>query len=342
MSSDWNPRATPWQIDEADFYEIDDPRAQREFLLRYAVLAPSGHNSQPWSFRITEEGIEILADYTRHLPVGDPNDRELLISIGAAITNLRVAAAHFGFESTVFYQLAESDDQPVALVTLRETCDPDRELRALFPAILRRHTNRAAFQTREIEPEVLSRVCDFVESSEMMCFAAPQERLRIAELVEEADLLLMSDERWRHELADWVRPNESSAGDGMSGDAFGIPGPLSAFAPWVVRSFDAGDVRAPRDRDLIENAAGLIVVTGHDDRISLLRVGEALERLLLTLTALGVQYAFANQACQVTAIRHELWDQVRSPKPPQLLIRIGYAPSVPRPMPRRPVAAVMS
>ena len=340
MSTTYDPRTTPWQIDEADFYEIDDPQQQREFLLRYAVLAPSSHNTQPWSFNIAGDGIEVYADYSRRLAVADPNDRELLMSIGAAITNLRVAAAHFGFESTVLYPPVRSDALPVAMVTLRETCDPNPELRGLFPAIAKRRTNRAAFQPQDIEPDVLSRICDVVDSSEMMRFVVPHERTHIAELVEEADRLLMSDERWRNELAEWVRPNESSAGDGIPGDAFGIPGPLSAFAPWIVRSFDIGDARGKRDRDLIEHAAGLIVVTGGDDRTALVRAGEALERLLLTLTSLGIQYAFASQACQVAAIRRELWKLIRSAKPPQLLIRIGYANPAQRAMPRRPVEAV--
>ena len=61
---------------------------------------------------------------------------------------------------------------------------------------------------------------------------------------------------------------------------------------------------------------------------------------LLTLTSLGVQYSFLNQPVQVPELRRELWDLVRTPKPPQLLVRIGYAKPVRRAMPRRPVTAV--
>ena len=342
MSDDYNPRVTPWQIDESEFYEIDDARAQKEFLLRYAVLAPSSHNTQPWSFRITEQGIEIFADYTRRLPVSDPNDRELLISIGAAITNLRVAAAHFAFETTVLYAPRIEENMPLALVTLRETCNPDPQLCHLFSAIPRRRTNRAEFDRREIDAETLEKVCDVVESSEMLRFVVPHDRAHAAELVEEGDRVLMSDERWRKELAHWVRPNESGAGDGICGDAFGIPGPLAALAPSLIATFDAGSTRGRHDRELTANAAGLIVVTSDDDGIALLRAGEALERLLLTLTSLGVQYAFLNQPVEVPHLRHELWRLIRSPKPPQLLLRMGYARPIPRAMPRRQVETVTS
>ena len=338
--TEFDPRHTPWHIDESEFWEIDDPRAQREFLLRYTVLAPSGHNTQPWNFRITDAGIEVYADFTRRLPVADPNDRELLISVGAAIFNLRVAAAHFGFESTVLYGPVDNDEMAVALVSLRETCDAEEQLRRLFPAIPRRHTSRSDFEPREIEPDALNLVCEAVESSDDLTFILPKDRARTADLVEKSDRELMSDERWRGELAKWVRPNETSTGDGLSADSFGIHGPLSALAPQLIRSVDAGMVKGKQDRDFVEHASGLIVITGNDDTVSLLRAGEALERFLLTVTSLGVQYAFLNQVCQVPANRKELWDLIRTPRPPQLLVRIGYGKETRRPMPRRPAEKV--
>jgi hypothetical protein len=342
MAELYDPRVEPWHIDESEFYELETFRAQQEFLLRYAVLAPSSHNTQPWTFHLTAEGIEIYADASRRLPIADPGDRELLISIGAAITNLRVAAAHFGFESTALYEPSSPDfARRVALITLRETCDPDEALRRLFGAITRRHTWRSEFDGREIAPEVLDRLCDVVESSEMLRFVVPHERQRIAELVEEADQLLLGDEQWRAELAEWVRPNDGSAEDGLTGDAFGIPGPLSAFAPWLVRTFDVGESRGSYDRQAVAKAAGLIVLTADDDRVALIRAGEALERLLLSLTSLGVQYAFANQPIEVPELRREVWRLIRTAKPPQLMVRIGYARTTQRPMPRRKVTATL-
>lgn len=134
-----------------------------EFLLRYAVLAPSGHNTQPWAFTIVPEGIEVFADYTRRLPHLDPDDRELLMSVGAAIMNLRVAAAHFGFESTVLYHRSACQTSPVALVSFKESCDPDLSLRRLFPAILHRRTNRRPFDGEPINPDALSALCDLAD-----------------------------------------------------------------------------------------------------------------------------------------------------------------------------------
>lgn len=60
-------------------------------LVWYATLAANGHNTQPWKFAVQENQIEIHPDYSRRLPVVDPGDRELWISLGCALENLRSA-----------------------------------------------------------------------------------------------------------------------------------------------------------------------------------------------------------------------------------------------------------
>jgi len=66
-------------------------------LLKYAVLAPSGHNTQPWLFHFNKQNdLYLIADRTRALPVVDPNDRELTISCGAALDHLEIAANAHG------------------------------------------------------------------------------------------------------------------------------------------------------------------------------------------------------------------------------------------------------
>lgn len=72
IRNDERGSADPWTIDPADFPAAGGPMRQLKFLLDYAVLAPSGHNSQPWLFRIGDGWVEVHADRTRRLPVVDP------------------------------------------------------------------------------------------------------------------------------------------------------------------------------------------------------------------------------------------------------------------------------
>ncbi len=71
------------------------------FFLQWAVLAPSRHNTQPWLFEIEGDELLLFADASRALPVADPDGRQLLMSCGAALVNLRLAAAHFGHATSV-------------------------------------------------------------------------------------------------------------------------------------------------------------------------------------------------------------------------------------------------
>ena len=331
-----------WHIDESEFHELGSRREELEFLLRYAILAPSGHNTQPWMFRIVDEGIEVFADYSRRLPEIDPDDRELLMSVGAAITNLRAAAAHFGFESTVLYTRPSREGAPAALVALRETSDPDTSLASLFGAITRRRTSRSVFDGQPIEPGALSRICDVAEEHpEFIHLLLPRDRPFVAELVADADRRQMENVELRRELSEWVRPSNADATDGMHAEAFGIPEIFAPAAAAVVRRLNFGNLLARRDTALVESTPMIVVITSADDPVALLESGEILERLLLTTTAAGLQYAFINQPVQVAALRDRLSPVMRSPHPAQVLVRVGYGPAVEGTMPRREVAEVI-
>src|ERR1051326_7284519 len=77
--------AGSWHITEADFPADGMPVEQWKFFLRYAVLAPSSHNSQPWCFHISDERLSLYADRSRACRVVDPCDRELIMSCGCAL-----------------------------------------------------------------------------------------------------------------------------------------------------------------------------------------------------------------------------------------------------------------
>ena len=101
---------TPWrnydqQVEEgwSALSQNSNVSTQMREIVRYATLAPNGHNTQPWKFAIIENGIEIHPDFTRQLPVVDPNHREMWISLGCALENLLLAASALGYSANVTY-----------------------------------------------------------------------------------------------------------------------------------------------------------------------------------------------------------------------------------------------
>jgi hypothetical protein len=81
------------------------PPGRTDFATRYvvraAMMAPSVYNTQPWSFASSRDVISVYADPARALSHPDPAVREIVISGGGGLFNLRLAMRHLGFTSQV-------------------------------------------------------------------------------------------------------------------------------------------------------------------------------------------------------------------------------------------------
>ncbi|MCX5930345.1 MAG: Tat pathway signal protein, partial [Cyanobacteria bacterium] len=106
-------------------------------LIRYATLAPNGHNTQPWRFHPGKNGIAIRPDFSRRTSVVDPDDHHVFVSLGCAAENLALAAAAAG-------RAGEIDFVPAGggTVLVRFGTGNGGE-QALFDAIPRRQSTRA-------------------------------------------------------------------------------------------------------------------------------------------------------------------------------------------------------
>ena len=337
----YDPLKTPYRVDEQAFPLYDTTREQFLFLLRYAILAPSSHNTQPWKFGLGDEGIAVYADYSRRLPVADPGNREMIMGVGAAIMNLRVAAARFGFECRVEYNQSGDSERPLAFVRLaRSQSLPPAQgrLAQLFPAIVRRHTNRYPFLMALIPEQVITTLNELPASGMASLFISRDGALnqKVADLVSEADLIQQRDPSYRKEMAEWVRPNYTRKADGMTGASLGLSDLASVVNPWATRTFDLGRLRAAKDKNLCLDAPGLIVIHSEDSLMHWVEVGELLERVLLTLTRNSVQFSFFNMLIEVPSLRTQLRSVLKISSWPQLLLRMGYCLTEPALSPRRP------
>jgi len=317
---------------------------QLRFLLGYAILAPSGHNSQPWLFRLAGDHVELYADRRRALPVVDPRDRELTISCGAALDHLALAARWFGREPVVELLPDATDDDLLARFRLGDPVTPDDEDRALFEAIPERRTTRHAFTDRRLPAPLQTRCRELAaqHGAELTLVADEDTKAEIADLVAEGDRVQFADAGFRRELAAWVHSRRSESRDGMSGDAFGMPDVLSPVGALVIRTFDLGNGVAAGDAKKIMAGSPLLAIlsTPEDDVADWLRAGRALSRVLLRLAADGATAAYLNQPLETPQLRPLLQDVMGTDHAPQLLLRVGYGPRVKASV-RRPVSEVL-
>ncbi len=115
----------PWRLDPEAFPIGGSSSEQLVVGLKWAVLAPSGHNTQPWLFRQADEHLDVLADRSKGLAVVDPDDRELIMGCAAAVTHLEIAMNRFGWKLHIdWFPIADATDL-VARVRLGLPAHPD-------------------------------------------------------------------------------------------------------------------------------------------------------------------------------------------------------------------------
>ena len=337
----------PSQRDNSTFPTRGNDEQRLRFVLRYAVQAPSGHNTQPWLFSLDDGALLVRADRSRGLPVVDPDDRALTISCGAAIGFAVAALRHFGYAGAVELLPRPYDPDLLATVRLGPTRTPEPTDDQLFDAIGRRHTHRAAFDERSIPNSVLARLAAVSHrpSVTLDVITRVDVKTSIASLVSTGDKAQFGDDDFRRELAAWVRHNRTRRLDGMPGYAFGISDLPSLLGPTMIATFDTGPKQARKDALSARTAPALLLLsTPGDNPADWLRTGQALATLLLQVTADGLCASFLNQPIEEPTLRGRLRDQISHGRSPQLLLRVGYptADHTVRRTPRRPVADVLT
>ena len=320
-------------------------------LLRFAVLAPSHHNAQPWKVRIDDNVLELLPDRSRSTPVVDPDDRQLLMSCGAFLFHLRIAARHFGWSNKVTLLPSMEAGFGVApdavlarVVFFDDEDDLDVNAEGLFQAIPNRRTWRLPFADLAVDDVAVARLCSAVavEGAHLKVFDDERRRLALAQLVARADETQWSDITFREELASWCHSGGEGRRDGLPGHALGAGPIVSMAAPLVVRTFDLGSSRAAHDEELAHGSPLLaVIVTDGNRETDWLVAGQALDRLLLTAACEGLAASFLNQCVEVPALRRQVAELVGTGVP-QLVLRIGRPHgNPPLPTPRRPVDEII-
>ncbi|MHB1308240.1 MAG: Acg family FMN-binding oxidoreductase [Limisphaerales bacterium] len=339
-----NPHLQPWAVSADDYPGDSFTSDQLSFLLGYAVLAPSNHNTQPWLFRVNVSNVELFADRRRALRVVDPCDRELTLSCGAALFNLRTAAEYFGHAYEV--ELAPDPTQAnlLARFYLRLSTETSSEDVLLFNAIQSRRTNREPFREDPVSQEILGELADAAarEGAWFEVLDDDSRRVTAAELVALGDRAQWRSPEFRKELAKWVRPDAGHHADGIPTRDYGVHDWLSFAGPALIRSFNRGNNQAARDTDIALHSPALAVLgTDRENVRGWMEAGQALQSVLLHAQSEGVAASFLNQPLEVEDLRPQLGDLTGRDGFPQVLLRLGYPTVEPPPSPRRAVRTVL-
>jgi hypothetical protein len=320
------------------------PRHDLLELVRYAGMAPSGHNTQPWRFTLERDRIEIHPDLSRRLPVVDPDDHALYISLGAALENLRIAALQYGLDPEAEYFPAAAPGRLVVRLTRRA-----RPIESeLFRAIPDRQSTRSTYDGRSIPAGDLRalEMASAVDGVRFRLFTAKPELEAVTELVKEGNRRQMRDAAFVRELLDWVRFSRNEADlhrDGLIAPVMGMPAVPRWLGEPIMRAMLRPEPEAARAERLIRSSAALMLfVAERHDREHWVKLGQSFERVALAATLRGIRQAHMNMPCEVVDVREEFQQYLGlADEQPLLLLRIGYGKLMPRSPRRLPEAVIV-
>ncbi len=313
-----------------------------EKLIYYATKAPSGHNTQPWQFKVRGSAIEIHPNFKYALPVVDPNHRELYISLGCATENLCVAATHFGF--TTKWSIQEGANKVFFIQINLDKWQKAAE-HPLFKNIEKRQTNRSVFDGQSISETIIEKLTNIrTENSIHSYFFKKGTRAfsTLQKYIFKGNSIQMRDKAFKNELINWIRFNKKEVNqlaDGLSYEVMGSPAMPKFLGKLIVKSFLNPKTQNETDMEKIESSSHFVVLTTEFDTTrEWILLGIYMERFLLNLTELGIANAYLNPPCELPNLAAELQKELPiNEEIPTIIMRLGYAAAVPF-SPRRAVS----
>lgn len=333
------PNYQAWKISDKDFPVEDSIESKIKFILKYGLLAPSTHNTQPWQFEVKGDRVLIYPRKDMELSQADPKNRGMFISLGCCIRNIEVAAAYFGFET-----LINSDKSKVTPVTVSfiENKRSDQFLTSLFNGITKRYSNKSKYTDTPIDPIVLKKLSTIETSHNLKIILSDDNSIigKVAVLHKESAASYAGNRLFGLELAEWLRDTETLRNDGMPGFIAGLSNFKSKIMRSVIRKFPKVlQLQGKKDQHLIENSPLIGIITSlNDDEASWLEVGMTYETLALTATIENINVTplaamiekrrFRNKLRRALGIKNGV---------PQMFFRLGYSENIPYHTPRRPL-----
>jgi nitroreductase len=308
---------------------VDLSRAIRRAAVR-ATLAPSVHNTQPWRLALADDSLEIFAEWDRQLAYLDPSGRQLMISLGCATFNARVALETAGYSVRVDFSPDARGSKPVARLVITGQADAVSPLAVLDPVLELRQTNRRRFSADVVDPAVIDLLIGAAqaEGADLIELSTLDQRLAAARLTQRADREQNGDPAYRAELRAWTTSDPIRL-DGVPAIASPHTGPAS-HDDIPIRDFDTrGEASLPAETESSIRQCLLVLVTDEDNPAAWLRAGEALERVWLEVFRNGLTASVFTSLIEQPATRESLRGELRTRKHPHALIRIGRAPRTP-------------
>jgi nitroreductase len=271
-------------------------------IVRAGLLAPSGENTQPWTFAWNRPVFTIHYDRARAGSPLNANHSASLISLGAVLANLEIAASERGYRLEKTSTPAVTGGSPNQVAAIRFISDVPRP-HPLSQAIAERCTNRRPYAAIDLLQSEIGQL-------EQAVAAVPNARLdfvserpaigRLASILARFDEIYFLNRRMHDDLYKWLRWSKKDADEKKDGlsvaslemnifDRWGVKLAASwRFARFLGKSrLSAFIVKRAERQYRASGAYGIITMPGSSPD-NFVQGGESFQKMWLTATRLGL------------------------------------------------------
>lgn len=265
-------------------------------LATVGALAPSADNSQPWILRWSGNAMEIA--YVQRHETGNvfgASSHATLLSVGAVAENLQMALTANAVHAHWQCSTDIDEEQSYASVIIEDIPD------SFTPpqGSLQRHTNRLAFRSDPLPPDLIEQFDNYREGSNRLSpMIDRSQKAALVRLVQ-----ICSEARFcNRKLHEWLigslrfTPQQIARGDGLDINSLGLPPGGRHFLDFIsdwnrlskLNRLGAYKLLARSEVTLLTAAPALLCVVGPADTRNVIDAGRLLARIWTNLNLQGI------------------------------------------------------
>lgn len=325
---------SPWDIKKTDFPQAGTLSDKIKFVLGYAILAPSTHNSQPWFFKIDNDSCKIYYDKNLKIPEADPIGRDLYISMGCLVENLVIASNYFGIFKDLEVVL---NGDLIANIYFQEDGQKNTDLEYLVDAIPKRINARGLFEAKRLPEGIEAEMMSLKKDGRIRIdFITKKEEIeKLSALTAEGLRLAYKKPSFRKEMSSWMNNSLSAKKEGLPGYSLTIPFILSFLIPTLVRFLDISPLLARLNFRSMASVPFICLFSSQESNPSVwFETGRLAQRFMLHLNSKNIRTSVFVASIEMGDLYKKVQEIVGISLKPQFLFCAGYMENVQKHSPR--------
>lgn len=289
-------------------------------ILEIARLAPSVHNTQPWSVETRDNQIQINLDPDYVLADGDPTGRQTMISLGIFAEAVVIAAEHVGLHVKGVELQGKS-----AILTCSSIHQPGTELKEVT-LLENRCSDRSVYQPAQVEAQAIHTIMKAKHSKHVSISVVTEEEILkiVAELTAKGIRLALSSPAFRKELSSYLVLPWSRKKRGIAVRSLYIPWFLEMIEPLLIRSGVGLNAESKLEKERWLSASAVVFITSKGDMPDYwFEVGRAYLQVSLAIEDLGFSQATSASLVEASNYHEDIEQLLGTTDRIQSVLRIG-------------------